>query len=570
MSKPRIRLDRRKLGRAALTVGTVTAVVTGTATAALAVAPTAVAVTLTPAVGPSGGGNSITIAIPGNTPLDAQFSATSRVQFQFGTGGTDNCASTIGTPTPVTASAGIVQVPLSGTRVLTPYKLAVTVPTGTAAAGGLTLANSTPANFLVCVYDTSNSDALTAKSTSTSNDYQVGPVARIDSITPATGPSQGNTTIKVTGANLDLLVGANGSANSAGSVTIDGQVAAIVGVPTASTLYATVPAHSAGGPFTVALNAPGGQTVKQASYTYTNGISISPNTAPNTKVTPTDVDITGVGFQSMDWSGTANGNTPNSPTAHVYLVKGIYDPTATGNVGLYAAPKTNGQITECQDVLVIGDTELVCSLYLAGNGLKSLGGAANRSGLTGTTASTTATTLTVGSGTLSQQDVGAAVRGTGIADGVYITNVTNATTATLNKATGTQLAAAALTLLPSRTLANVVRTSGSPTVTLSGGFAATDVGRPVYGTGIPNGATIAAVANDTNSATLSTNANQTFTGDLRIGATPVAESPVPNGTYTLTVVSNGTSDVQTGGARADAAFKQSIISSGSTFTVADY
>jgi hypothetical protein len=569
MSKPRIKLDRRKLGRAALTVGTITAVVAGSATAAFAV-PTAVAVTLTPTVGPSGGGNSITIAIPGNATTDVQFSSTSRVQFQFGTGGTDNCAATIGTPTAVTASAGIVQVPASGTRVLTPYKLAVSVPTGTAAAGGLTLADTTPANFLVCVYDTANSNYLTAKSNATSNDYQVGPVARIDSVTPATGPSQGSTTVKITGANLDLLLGANGSANTAGAVTIDGQVAAIVGTPSASTAYATVPAHSAGGPFTVAVNTAGGQTVKQASYTYTNGISISPNTAPNTKVTPTDVDITGVGFQAMDWSGTANSNTPNSATAHVYLVKGIYDPTAAGNVGLYAAPKTNGQITECQDVLVIGDNELICSLYLAGNGLKSLGGAANRTGLSGTTASTTATSMTVTGGTLSQQDVGAAVRGTGIADGVYITNITNATTATLNKATGTALAGAALTLLPTRTLANVVRTSGSNVVTLNGAFAATDVGRPVYGTGIPNNATIATVANDTNSATLSTNANQTFTGDLRIGATPVSEAAVPNGTYTLTVVSNGTSDVQTGGARVDAGFKQSIISSGSTFTVADY
>jgi hypothetical protein len=45
---------------------------------------------------------------------------------------------------------------------------------------------------------------------------------------------------------------------------------------------------------------------------------------------------------------------------------------------------------------------------------------------------------------------------------------------------------------------------------------------------------------------------------------------VPDGTYTLTVVSDGRIDVQAGGANADVTFTKSVISSGSTFTVANY
>jgi hypothetical protein len=52
------------------------------------------------------------------------------------------------------------------------------------------------------------------------------------------------------------------------------------------------------------------------------------------------------------------------------------------------------------------------------------------------------------------------------------------------------------------------------------------------------------------------------------GVADVAD--VVNGTYTVTVVSDGRVDVQAGGANVDVTFTQSVISSGATFTVADY
>ncbi len=48
------------------------------------------------------------------------------------------------------------------------------------------------------------------------------------------------------------------------------------------------------------------------------------------------------------------------------------------------------------------------------------------------------------------------------------------------------------------------------------------------------------------------------------------DSAIDDGTYTITIVSNGGVDVQAGGANEDANYTQSVISSGSTFTVADY
>ena len=51
------------------------------------------------------------------------------------------------------------------------------------------------------------------------------------------------------------------------------------------------------------------------------------------------------------------------------------------------------------------------------------------------------------------------------------------------------------------------------------------------------------------------------------GTVTITDSvPVPVGTYTVTIVSNGAGDEETN----DPAFQKSIISSGSTYTVADY
>ena len=49
-----------------------------------------------------------------------------------------------------------------------------------------------------------------------------------------------------------------------------------------------------------------------------------------------------------------------------------------------------------------------------------------------------------------------------------------------------------------------------------------------------------------------------------------ADSAIGNGAYTVTVVNNGQPDVQVGGGNADPNYTSTIITSGSTFTVAPY
>ena len=102
---------------------------------------------------------------------------------------------------------------------------------------------------------------------------------------------------------------------------------------------------------------------------------------------------------------------------------------------------------------------------------------------------------------------------------------------------------------------------GSPTA-LAGTavFAASDVGRRVSGVGIQPGTVISGYTNSS-AVTLSKPITQAGATEVIIG-----EPAVPNGAYTIAVVSNGAVDADV----SDVNYTQSIITSTSTFTVADY
>ena len=102
-------------------------------------------------------------------------------------------------------------------------------------------------------------------------------------------------------------------------------------------------------------------------------------------------------------------------------------------------------------------------------------------------------------------------------------------------------------------------TTASTTLTTAGTFSAFDVGSTITGAGIPAGTTITGIAGNSLSITISAQASVTAAQAVTIG-----NPAVPDGAYTVTVVSSGVIDA--GGAN----YSQSIISSGSTFTVADY
>jgi hypothetical protein len=262
----------------------------------------------------------------------------------------------------------------------------------------------------------------------------------------------------------------------------------------------------------------------------------------------------------------------------VYLVKGEYNAADVLDTDF----KVNDMLLECVNVLVIDDTELVCTLHLSGKG-----------GLTGpdlllrpawrtpavTDDDTSIATVPIGSNVLTLGNTGAPVSGfeaddigltvsladgTKLPEGTTIVQVVNATTAILSaRATAAILAADVVMFLPPRSQAVTSNTTTKLTDT-GGGFLEADEGRQVSGTGIEPGTIITDVTG--NDATLS----KPITGSPN--PVIVGEPAVPNGAYTITVVNDGRVFTAATDAPAglDVAPTQSIITSTSTFTVAEY
>ncbi len=491
--------------------------------------------------GPAGGGNMIIATLTGAT-----FTGAFGVQLQNALGG--YCRPLYGTAVSIGAAAGVLPI-TSDVTVLVPTKVAITIPSA------LLLVGVTTANYNLCIY--SSTDATTGTLIAgTALPYVIAAASTVTGVTPTSGPAQGGTLITVTG-----------TAFAAGmTVMLAGQP--LTGYTLSGTTSFTVrtPPHAAGGPFSLLVTTAAGPAAvvpavgKTTNFVYTNGITVVPTTAANSSFARTWMDIQGVGFADLQFT-TTTGTTSNDAKAHVYLSKGAYDPkptTATPPV------KTNPQTLECVDVVPISDTELICGLYLAGNQTSTT----TTRTVTGCTATSGSTAL-IGSACLfTAADIGMAVTGTGIAPNTGTgTPAPNASTTILSVgstgATLSKLSTAAvsgnLTLTSSRTLSDVVLASPTTITSTLVPFNAADVGKAVSGTGIPNGAVITDVTGVI--ATLSV----TVTAVSAPAVAVFTPYPVPIATYTVTVVNNGTVNAQ-----ATAGYSQSIISSGSTFTVADY
>jgi hypothetical protein len=546
----------RRLVRAGLAASAVTtAMVAATAVPAFAAAGT---LSLSQPGGPIGGGNTIVanIATTPTTPNPTAFNASTAVLFVAPVGTSAAvCPPTYGTPG---ATLSVTGSP--GLKVLSPSKIAVVIPTGLTTVNG---------RYMLCAYGGSAS----ASTLIGGAPYTVGNKPTIslnNGVSPVSGPALGGTTITVTGTNF---VANTATAPNNTTATIDGEPLTNINVAAnGNSFTAVTPAHAPGGPYLLSVSTPGGTantlgatTNKANLFKYSNGVTISPNTAPNTSP-GTDVDVLGVGFATASFEATT-GVTPSSANAHVYLTDGAYNATGTTGSGL-TGNKTNGPITECISVLVISDTELLCSLPL--NRSFDATGAVTAVAARTVSVATTATSRTITSATanFSAADVGLPIEGTDaltIPAGTFITAVASPTSATISA--DALLTAAALT----------GTTIGGPRTGLSGtatgtaltsltGFTQADVGRVISSANAvyPAGTTITAVAANGTSATTSaapgTNGAQT---DLVV----TQSTPVPVGTYTMTVVNNGAVGANVS---APADFLQSIVSSGSTFTVAEY
>jgi hypothetical protein len=497
--------------------------------------------TMSVSTGPTTGGNSLTLT----TSSPVLVTGSSYVQFQKITG-TVTCTAVVAGSVP----AGAL-VPTSS-RVLLPDRMTITFGTLTATAAD---------TFQACIYgsSTAGSPLIAGSSSATASLYVTNLGSTVTSISPSAGPPQGNVTVVVTGSGF-----APGMTASIGGANMNIVAIAADG----NSFRAAVPPHSVGGPYAVTVTTPGGTVIsKQAFFTYGNGIKATPDTAPPTKMQPTYVDLTGVGFAGLGFVDTS-GATPNNTGAHVYLVKGAYNPTAIGTGA--TATKTNGQVTECVDVLVLQDDDMVCTLWTAGNTNSSWGAsppAGTSRTMTGCTAAASATQLTLGTGcTFTLADVGASITSSlasSIPANTTITAVDATGKPTLSAPNGTAavVAGTTLTVATSRTVTGPTNASASATLaSTTAYFSQYDVGRTITGANIPDYTTIKAVSADGKTATLSASSTAAVanTTPLQIANA----NPLPVGTYTITVVSNG--------AVGATGVSQSIISSGSTFTIADF
>lgn len=451
------------------------------------------------------------------------------------------------------SSTTVGNVIVTNARKLSNTRLAVTVPVGVIAFG-----TAASQKFNTCVYASSTTDSeLVGKGF-----YTAGAPSSVSKVTPGVGPTTGGHTITISGTGLPTTISATGII----SASIDGIPLTGLKAVSSSAFTAVTPAHSATRDLTLQVNTATGTLYLEDAYDYQSGIAVTPNTAPS-KAGFVDVSVTGTGFLDPTFSDTG---TTNDTNGHVYLVPGIYDTSTAGN-------KTNGQIAECTDVLVFSANELVCRLQLFSrmdNGSANAFAAADTRSVTDavTTGTASSPVLTSATAEFSADDVGKLVAqagNTNVLAGSYIVSVDSATQVTLSQNAAT--AATGLTVVIGGDRPEVVLTAaaaiGATTVskTTDNTFFQRDVGRRITVTGgsgtLPAGTIITAVSANGQTATIS----RPVAGDTVTEVTVMGEAEVVDGSYILTVVDRG--DVS---AAADAGVAASVVSSSSTFTVADY
>ncbi|WP_433366450.1 IPT/TIG domain-containing protein [Actinoplanes sp. CA-142083] len=329
----------------------------GTAVPVSAAAP---ALSLSAAAGPTGGGNTIIGTVAGTTANPSPFPAGAlpTVQFQYAA-----CTAHASSPTQLdvtgtTMNAGVLTVDpfdvnrISGTRIA--FKVpSAGYPDLAVNSTGLVLGgDQTSATWTVCVYD---SDSAVSSTLLATGSYTILPRPAITSITPASSPAVGGQAITVvgTGFTQDATVAIGGVA-----------VTNLKIASTGTSLTATTAPKTAGAGLALTVTTPGGSVSSldpdnngngsdAIPFSYSNGITVSPDTGPvGAAVT---VDVTGAGFSQLQFD--AGSGTPTSTNAHVFLVGGAYNSS------------NNRGVAECVRVAVISDTELICTLNLAGNKL---------------------------------------------------------------------------------------------------------------------------------------------------------------------------------------------------------
>ena len=354
---------RAALTRTAVSAALALAAVGGLGSASFAAGTTQQVMTPSSATGPVGGGNTITLTLA-STASPKFSSGFLGVQFQGTTSAAAATATCATNPSTTVASS----MTATTVRYLSTTKVSVVVP---ALTGGSLVA---PTGFwLVCAYNAAQSSG-TIPSTATvigkanyiaavaptinAGDTGASPVVA-PAVVPSSGPASGGQVVTINGTGFPTSITANTplTANFAGlpltNITpiSSTQFTAVTPAQPASTNKPVLTVTTNGGSVSASLNA----TPNTAIYTYVNGITVSPNTVASG--VSVDVDVQGTGFTTLDFSSGNDGTTPKATKGHVYLVQGTYNPAAAGGGG-----KTLAESTECINVAVISDSELICTV----------------------------------------------------------------------------------------------------------------------------------------------------------------------------------------------------------------
>lgn len=317
-----------RIGAALGVAGTalVGAVMTGGSAQATTTAPKA---TVAPATGPGGAGAAktvLTLTASGfmNAAGVVQVQATNGVQFSAAACGTGPAATSTTAGSEV-YNASTFAVP-SATRIVATTAAAMNLGT-----------SSAPKAYNVCVYSGS---ALLASGKFTA--YAAPTITAANS--PVSGSVAGGNTIVVTGTNFTKTSVVNFGTVVSPKVTV---------ASNGQSLTAVVPAQAAG-KVDVSVTTEGGTnatpgTATWDDYTYTNAITVTPQTGPITGGTA--ITISGVGFNALK-AGFAAG----TPTADVVFSIGQFDPTPNGS----SNPTVPARY-QCANPQVVSDTQLVCT-----------------------------------------------------------------------------------------------------------------------------------------------------------------------------------------------------------------
>jgi hypothetical protein len=370
-------MSQRMLRRAGVASAAVTVLVLSGVSAPAAAA--AAAMTLSSVSGPSGGGNTITGTVAASA-MSFPAGTSPTVQFQYVGTGAASCSTSAKdvaqiVATGTTTTAGVLTADPDTVRRIATAKIVFKVPSSaypaldddgnpsTVNPGGLVLAGTqTSARWNVCVYDSASTTSGTLLAAAS---YTLVVPPTITSIIPVSSPAGGGQSITVNGTGF-------GSGSTAISGSIGGAALTDIKVaPDGASFTATTGPRAAesglaltvitqGGtvssldPDNNGLPQDGDSTTNDAPipFTYSNGITVTPNTAASgTAVT---LDVNGAGFSQLTFD---SGGTPTSTQAHVFLVKDAY--VAASNRG----------VAECDVLAVVSDTELICTLDLSADQL---------------------------------------------------------------------------------------------------------------------------------------------------------------------------------------------------------